>query len=62
MWKYPPGRRPGEDDWKALPRVHIGPYVLTSLELRPGIDFCNLTIFFQFFTAISGRIENGNMA
>ena len=24
MWKYPPGRRPGEEDWKALPRVHIG--------------------------------------
>ena len=28
MWKYPQGgRRPTEDDWKALPRVHIGPTI-----------------------------------
>ena len=27
MWKYGTGSRPTEDDWRALPKVHIGPAI-----------------------------------
>lgn len=29
MWKYASHRRPSEEDWRVLPRVHIGPTIRT---------------------------------